>query len=69
VRGASVARVVTAGPLLGASAFAVASAVVGGLLRRVAVAGRPARPEPVHPAGGTQVRVTWAVVEIRWTAR
>jgi hypothetical protein len=73
LRRVSVVRAGTAGPLLGASALAVA-AVVGGLLRRLATAGRPPRSGPPRPARsapgvGATVRVTWTAVEIRWTDR
>ncbi|MGY1623837.1 hypothetical protein ACI789_16695 [Geodermatophilus sp. SYSU D00965] len=67
-------QVLTSGPVLRASAYAVVSAVVGGVVRRLATAGRPARPEPVSraraaPAAGAEVRVSWTVVDVRWTVR
>ncbi|MGY1590763.1 hypothetical protein ACI79D_02180 [Geodermatophilus sp. SYSU D00708] len=68
------ARILTSGPVLRVSAYAVVSAVVGGVVRRLATAGRPARPEPVSRvqptwAAGAEVRVTWTVVDFRWTVR
>ncbi|MGY1641762.1 hypothetical protein ACI782_11605 [Geodermatophilus sp. SYSU D00703] len=71
MRGRSVVRLLTAGPLLGASAVAVTSAVVGRLLRSLAAARPPARAEAPPPpsVAGVDVRVTWTTVEVRWTAR
>ncbi|MGY1690779.1 hypothetical protein [Geodermatophilus sp. SYSU D01105] len=76
VRRLPVARVLTTGPVLRASAYAVAAAVVGRVVRSLAGPGRPVGPVRTPPsvarglpppAGGADVRVTtWTAVEIRW---
>ncbi|MGY1706207.1 hypothetical protein ACI79C_16705 [Geodermatophilus sp. SYSU D00697] len=75
VRRVPVARVLTAGPVLRASAYAVAAAVVGRVVRSLTGPGRPVRPvrtppvarRPPPSAGGAEFRVTtWTAVEVRW---
>jgi hypothetical protein len=76
-RPARVARILTAGPLLGASAIAVVAAATGKAIRIVTGAARPTNPEPSQqparrgawpPAAGAGVEWTWTSVEIRWTS-
>ena len=76
-RPARLARVLTAGPLLGASAIAVLAAATGKALRMATGAGPARENSPGRavdrsqwpPGAGADVLVTWTSVEIRWTAR
>jgi hypothetical protein len=76
-RPARLARILTAGPLLGASAIAVVAAATGKAIRIVTGAARPTNPEPSQqpvgrgawpPAAGGDVEWTWTSVEIRLTS-
>ena len=76
-RPARVARILTAGPLLGASAIAVVAAAAGKAIQIVTGAPRPPNAEPSQqpvrrgawlPAAGADVQETWMSVEIRWTS-
>jgi len=76
-RPARVARILTAGPLLGASAIAVVAAATGKAIQLVTGAVRPTTAEPSQqqvrhgawpPTAGSDVQVTWTSVEIRWTS-
>jgi hypothetical protein len=76
-RPARVARILTAGPLLGASAIAVVAAATGKAIQIVTGAVRPTNAEPSQrqvrhgawpPNAGADVQVTWTSVEIRWTS-
>jgi hypothetical protein len=74
---ARVARILTAGPLLGASAIAVVAAATGKAIQIVTGAARPTSAEPSQqpvrrgarpPAAGAGVQGTWTSVEIRVTS-
>jgi hypothetical protein len=76
-RPARVARILTAGPLLGASAIAVVAAATGKAIQIVTGAARPTSAEPSQqpvrsgawpPAAGAGVQATWTSVEIRVTS-
>ena len=75
-RPARVARILTAGPLLGASAIAVVAAATGKAIRVVAGSARPTSAEPSQqpvrrgawpPSAGADVQGTWTSIEIRLT--
>jgi len=76
LRASGVVRMVTGGPLLGATAIAVVAAATGKAIQILTGAARPTNagpPQPVRrsarpPAAGTAVRVTWTSVEIRLTS-
>jgi hypothetical protein len=76
-RPARVARILTAGPLLGASAIAVVAAATGKAIQVMAGAARPTSAEPSQqpvrrgawtPSAGADVHGTWTSVEIRLTS-
>ena len=76
-RPARVARILTAGPLLGASAIAIVAAATGKAIQIVSGAARPTNAEPSQqpvrrdawpPAAGAGVQGTWTSVEIRVTS-
>ena len=76
-RPARVARILTAGPLLGASAIAVVAVATGKAIQIVTGAVRPTNAEPSQqqvrhgawsPTAGADLQVTWTSVEIRWTS-
>jgi hypothetical protein len=72
-----VARILTAGPLPGASAIAVVAAATGKAIQVVAGAARPTSAEPSQhpvrrgawtPYAGADVQGTWTSIEIRLTS-